>query len=444
MRSRCRGHAIAAGIAVVLLTFATACASTARREQRWALRHVAVVDVAAGEILQDRTVVITGDRITAVAPTGPADVDDRTRTIDASGTYLIPGLWDMHAHLWDHHATPALFLANGITGIRDMGSDTTASVALRDDVDAGRRAAPRVVTAGEVLDGPRDEPAPHRITVASVAEVQPALARLERARVDFVKVYHFLSRETYLEIANQTKQRGLAVAGHLPAGVTIDDAVAAGQRSVEHLYGIREQVLRGDEAAIDEAARKSMRGGLWHTPTLAHYRSVAFRDIQEGPYKNDPHSRFLTPAMRAFWDKYMPPRTRTPEQARELAAGFARFQAAVRRMHALGVRLLAGSDNGIKYVYPGFGLHDELAELVSAGLSPLEALRTATTNAAEYLGLDTELGAIRAGMLADLVLLRGNPLDDIRQTREIVAVVANGVHLDRAALDAMLEEAASH
>jgi imidazolonepropionase-like amidohydrolase len=444
MASLHRGSLLIMFVAAAAAGFLMSCSAVAPPGGgEWALTNVAVVDLQSGRVLPDQTVIVRGDRIASVAPGSLARVGRDVRRIDGRGKYLIPGLWDMHAHLWDHEATPSLFLANGITGIRDMGSETEASVALRDAVRQGRRVGPRIVTSGLTLDGVREEPAPHRLTLATVGDAAAAVQSLKSAGVDFLKVYHFLTRDVYLEVAKEAKKHGLPVAGHLPPGVTIDDAVAAGQASIEHLYGMREQISRGEDAAVDEAARKSAAAGVWHTPTLAHYRSVAFRDAPDSPYQPDRHARYLTPEMRQFWQTHMPARAVSAEQIAQRAAAFARFQKAVQRMHTLGVRLLAGSDNGVKYVYPGFGLHDELGELVAAGLSPLDALRMATTNAASYLGLEASHGAIRPGMTADLVLLDANPLEDIRGARQIRGVVANGNYLDRAALDAMLEGVAS-
>ena len=372
------------------------------------LQHVNVVDVRRGVVEADRTVRIPSRE---------------TRIVDASGQYLIPALWDMHAHLWDHDLTPALFLANGVTGVRDMGSDV---LQVRGTVPL------RIVTAGPILDGEREEEAPNHLTIKDPAAVAPAIDSLQRSGVDFLKVYHFLSRDTYFAIAREAKRRGLPFAGHLPKDVTLAEAIEAGQSSIEHFYGIREAILEDDRTAVEDAARRSAAAKVWHTPTLAHYRSAAFRDTPQSPYMPDAHAQYLTPFMRAFQEKYMPPRQVTEDQARTLAESFAKMQGAVRTMRDAGVRMLAGSDNGIRYVYPGFGLHDELQQLVEAGLTPAEALQTATSNATEYLRLKNE----------DFVLLRANPLQDIRNTRQIAAVIAKGQYLDRAALDALLESAA--
>jgi beta-lactamase class D len=374
------------------------------------LQHVNVVDVKRGTVARDQTVVVN-------AP-GP--------TVDATGLYVIPGLWDMHAHLWDHDITPSLFLANGVTGVRDMGSDAAATIALR-----ARGTGPRIVTAGPVLDGFREDDAPNRLMIRDVAGVRPALDGLPA--VDFLKVYHFLPRDVYFAIAQEAKRRGLPFAGHLPKDVTLAEAIEAGQNSIEHFYGVRESILANDEAAVEDAIRRSAAAGVWHTPTLAHYRSAAFRDTSASPFMPDAYEQYLTPAMRSFWDKYMPPRVVPDDQLGARKEAYAKMQRATKRMHDAGVRLLAGSDNGIKFVYPGFGLHDELQQLVDAGLTPAQALQTATVNASEYLRVKHE---------NDFVLLRANPLENIRHTREIAAVIANGRYLDRSALDALLETAA--
>ncbi|HEX8169074.1 MAG TPA: amidohydrolase family protein [Thermoanaerobaculia bacterium] len=408
-----RAHAL---LACLLLAAACAPAGVV-------IQHVNVVDVANARIVPDQTVVVKGGG---------------RRRVDGRGLYVMPGLWDMHAHLWEHERTPALFLANGVTGIRDMGSDLAATVALRNAISKGAKPGPRIVTAGPVLDGPRKESAQFRVTVATPADAARAVSDAESGGADFIKVYHFLSREAYLAIAREAKQRGLAFAGHVPPSITAEDAVRAGQASIEHLYTTRERLMKdANDPTLAATCALFAKSMTWQTPTLTIYRSVAFRDTPNDPFVPDVYERYLTPEMRAQWEADMPRRNLTPDQAAKLAASYANLQAGVRAMHAAGVPLLAGSDNGIKFVYAGFGLHDELEALVAAGLTPAEALRAATVNAWEYLGKTLPRGAAD-----DVVLLRANPLDDIRNARQIDGVIANGRYYDRATLDALLARAA--
>jgi imidazolonepropionase-like amidohydrolase len=413
----------------------------ARAGRPLALTHVTVVDVTSGRTARDMTLVVRDGRIAAVGRSGAVAVPAGARTVDARGKFVIPGLWDMHAHLWDHDVTVPLLVANGVTGIRDMGSDLDSTLALRGMIERGSRLGPRIVTAGPIVDGPRDDAAELHLTVATPEEARRAVDSLAGRGVDFIKVYHFLSRESYFAVADEARRRGLPFAGHLPPTVTPIEAADAGQRSVEHLYGVVEHVLgreamratpfvelvrRYDEAKADALFRRLAARGTWQTPTLAHFHSFAFRDVPDSGYANDPHAAYLTTAMRDRWERYMPARILPADVAANRAAGYRKLSEIVGAMQRAGVGILAGTDNGIKYVYPGFALHDELARLVDAGLTPLQALQAATISAATFLGLADSLGTVQPGKVADLVLLDGDPLADIGNTRRISAVVVGG------------------
>jgi imidazolonepropionase-like amidohydrolase len=421
-----------------------------------ALTHATVVDVTSGQAAHDMTLVVRDGRIAAVGQSGTVAVPTGARTVDARGKFVVPGLWDMHAHLWDHDVTVPLVVANGVTGIRDMGSDLDSTLALRESIVRGRRLGPRIVTAGPILDGPRDDAAEFHLAVATPEEARRAVDSLARRGVDFLKVYHFLGRDSYFAIADEAHRRGLPFAGHLPPTVTPIEAADAGQRSVEHLYGVVEHVLgreamrstpfvelvkRYDEAKADALFRHLAARGTWQTPTLAHFHSFAFRDVPDSGYVNDPHAAYLTAEMRRRWERYMPARTLPADVAANRAAGYRKLSEVVGAMQRSGVGILAGTDNGIKYVYPGFGLHDELARLVDAGLTPLQALQAATINAATFLAMADSVGTVQAGKVADLVLLDGDPLADIANTRRISAVVVGGRLIDAAARRRLLADA---
>lgn len=354
--------------------------------------HVTVVDVDRGTLRRDVAIVIDGDRVREIQPTSRVVIPKGAKVIDAAGRFVIPGLWDMHVHLgdsdFDRDANLPLFVANGVTGIRIMEGDP-----IFHRWRAEGALAPRMVIASPF--------------VRSVDEVRQA----KDERADFIKVHD--DGIPLREIVAAAKRVGLTVAGHVPAGITAEEASNAGMKSIEH--------LTGTTASSDFAT--FVRNDTWHTPTLIMRHNYALLDVID-----DPRIRYAKPSWRARW-------LRMAEEARHWPAGegakrretIAREDAIVGAMHKAGVRILAGTDNANPFVLPGFGLHDELELLVRAGLSPLDALRAATFWKKE----------------TDLVLLDANPLDDIRNTRAIHAVVLRGRYLDRAALDTILREVES-
>jgi imidazolonepropionase-like amidohydrolase len=418
--------------------------------------HATIIDPTGGPAAHDMTIVVDGGRIAALGTSGTVAVPGGARTVDARGKFVIPGLWDMHAHLWEDDVTVPLLVANGVTGVRDMGSDLESTLALRAEIERGARVGPRIVTAGPIVDGPREDTAAFHLTVGTPEDARRVVDSLARRGVDFIKVYHFLTRDSYFAVADAARRHGLPFAGHLPPTVTAVEAADAGQRSIEHLYGVMEHVLgrdamratpftelvrQYDDAKADGLFRHLAARGTWQTPTLAHFRSFAFRDVPDSGYANDPHASYLTADMRERWEAYMPARTLSPDVAANRAAGYRKLSEIVGAMQRAGVGVLAGTDNGIKYVYPGFGLHDELACLVAAGLTPLQALQAATINAAVFLGVADSVGSVQPGKVADFVVLDGDPLADIRNTRRISAVVIGGRLVDADARRALLSGA---
>lgn len=403
----------------VLALAVTACAGTAQQTARpLAFVGVSVVDVAAGRLVPNQTVLVSGDTIAQVG--AEVRIPPRAQRIDGRGKFLIPGLWDMHAHLQaaGEEALP-LFLANGVTGVRDMGSDDAFVLPLRDRIASGALAGPTVRTSGAMLD---DAPAewPFRQKVAGAADAAAAVERKQRA--DFIKVHARLSRDAYFAVLSEAERRGKTVAGHVPEGVTLAEASAAGQRSIEHL---------GEYKLLFECPRdctplfRTFRANdTWHTPTLAALRTFSMTpEAIEAELRAAGQLERVPPALMAFWEQSMKLTPPPPEPVRQQLAGF--FERAVPlvgRMHLAGVRLLAGCDA----LVPGYCLHDELAWLVRAGLTPMEALRTATLHPAIYFGEEDRRGTIAPGKRADLVLLGADPTTDIANTRRIELVVVGG------------------
>jgi len=389
-----------------------------------AITHVTLIDTRTGQARPDVTVVITGDRISAVTESRRPKLPPGAQILDGRGKFLIPGLWDMHAHLFatvpvdpDDPAPRDFFVprlvASGITGVRSMWDHPAAIRKLRADP-----ASPRIVACGPIVDGPQPY-VPGSIACANAQQGREAVDRLKGEGSDFVKVYSLLPREAYLGIVEQARKTGLPVAGHVPNSVTFEEASDAGQKSIEHL--MRLDAL--DPQRLPTLLAKFVKNSTWVAPTLAVHRAVAWFGDPE--FMRDPRLDSLPPLLLQFWKSG--PAAINPSQ--DPGARRLKFEAQLQlvgAMHRAGVRILAGTDTPNPYVFPGSSLHDELELLVKAGLTPLEALQAATIRPAEYLGLEDRLGSIAPGRFADLVLLEANPLSNIANTRRIAAVILNG------------------
>ena len=463
---RCRGASLLLAHLLVAAVLAAACRERdAAGGPALALTHVTLVDVAAGTLLPERTVVVQGDRLLAAGPGRTVAVPAGARVVDGRGRFLIPGLWDHHVHISAPDRVLPLFLAHGVTGVRDMGNAPLV-FRWREEVERGRRLGPRIVACGPIVDGPQPSAAAYTFVVAGPEDGRRVVRRLARLGADCVKVYDEVPRAAYHAVAEEARRRGLPLVGHVPNAVTLAEAAAAGQATNEHLGGLLEAgsreagalrhallhappparwedipdriAARGERAlATWDAAtagrlfRALASGGMAQVPTLVAKRVQSRIDeIAEAP---DPRLRWVSQYDRSWWRparNYLF-RYRTPAYLAYRHRAYARELALVGELHRAGVGILAGTDLGTPWIYPGASLHDELELLVEAGLSPRAALAAATTPPA---GIETTAG--------DWVLLAADPLADIRNVRKIEGVAVRGRWLDRAALDRLLAAAA--
>lgn len=475
-----------------LLLFAGAPAQS----RRVAIRGVTVVDVRDGSLHREHTVLVAGNRIAAVGPIHGVAVPNDAEIVEASGGYLIPGLWDMHVHSVANMAPDRavasvaaqdwhfpLFLAHGVTGVRNM-NDGTGDLTLKLTKSVRRRLAdrdllgpPRFLSAGPSVDG--DPPlGSNSVVVRTAAEARAAVEQLASNGADLVKVYENLSREAYFAIMDEARRKRIPVDGHVPFRVTPEEAANAGQRTVEH-----PEALAAGCSTAAEAERKRFAG------VLASYSSLSegdkflalFRHFRVLYDSRDPAA--CAPAIDAYRRngvavtvdlvgyhhvvhakqvlanvarmRLVPQEIRRNWESGLSSEGFRAFQSIlrpilplelknVRLFHEAGALLLAGTDVGVPLQVPGISLHVELERLVEAGIPPLQALQTATLNPARVLKVAESLGTIEAGKLADLVLLDANPLQDIRNTQKIRAVVADGRLYRRADLDQLLAGGLKH
>lgn len=431
-----------------------------------AITHVTVIDTAGGPARPDMTVVVESGRISRVAPAAAAKIPEGARTIDGTGRFLIPGLWDMHIHAFfgdwvpgGREVTLPLFIANGVTGVRDMGSDLEPILAARRDVDAGRLLGPRIVVSGPMLDGPKTQ-FPAALAIVTPEDGRRAVRDLKNRGVDFIKIQSYVPRDAWFAIADECRRQNVVFAGHVPDAVRASEASTAGQKSFEHLIGVFEsstpvedRLMKGPKGpakfldAFDPAKEAALTGLLasnrtWQCPTLYWERGQWLVDVVD--VKSDPDAKYAPASWREkTWPRFsagiLKDLATDPLPVREK---FVRHELEiVARLHRAGVPFLAGTDTpaGVNVV-PGVSLHRELQRFVDAGFTPLEALQTATILPARYLERQKDYGTVETGRIADLILLDADPTADIANTRKIAAVVVGGRAYSRAELDRILAD----
>jgi len=461
-------------IRLILLLLVCLFVARAVDAQTMRIVNATVVDVATGELRRGSTIVVQGNRITSV---GSTTTDSGGQVVDATGVYVIPGLWDMHTHAFFGDSSPdgrdlilPLFIANGVTSIRDMGSSLDEILRARADVAAHTLLGPRMIVSGPMLDGPKVS------FPASIAITTPAVGRetvdsLKRRGVDFIKIQSGVPRDAYFAIADEAKKVGVRFEGHVPDAIRASEAITAGQRTFEHLIGIFEASSPDEDKYITDKydggtkrpgvflktydpvreariIQQIAAAGVWQCPTLFWERGQWLVDVVDAA--NDPDLAYAAKSWVARW-----PASRASilkglaSDPRPVRSEFVEHELAIiRKLHTAHVPFLAGTDTpaGVD-VIPGISLHLELERFVAAGFTPLEALRTATLNPAVFYGKTGDYGSVQAGRVADLVMLSANPLSDIKKTRAIVGVVVDGRYLSSTDLDrlrARLKETAAN
>ena len=422
------------------------------------IRDVTVIDATGAPARPNMSVLVTGQKITAIGIASSIAVPKGVAVLNGRGKFLIPGLWDMHVHLWEKQPLFPLYIANGITGIRDMGSDFTQTTQWRKQIAAGKVTGPKIITSGPAVMGPNLSSG--KLTVLRVntpPEGENAANQLDNQDVDFINVLSNVPHDAYISLAHRARILRLPFAGHIPDSVTMEEAIDARQRSMEHLFGLllacssEESELRRhrDEATAEKLyetydARKAQtlfqrlaRFEVWQVPTLTLRQRMDLIGIDR--LTNDQRLKYIPASIRMTWDDPRDDLNKASPKALEAGRrDFSKCLELVAAMHRAGVPMLAGTDTGDPYVLPGFALHDELALLVRAGMTPLEAIQSATLNPARFLGLEATHGTIQKGKIADLILLNANPLIDIQNTQKIDAVILKGRLLTRHDLSNLL------
>jgi imidazolonepropionase-like amidohydrolase len=394
------------------------------------IRDVTIVDPAGDRVTPHVSVLIT--RAGRIADVGAKLKPGReTRVVDGTGRFLIPGLWDMHVHLWSpKNNQPQLYLAFGVTGVRDMGSSFERTDLLRRSIESGSVHGPHIVTSGPGVDGKAsDEPRLPILVVSNDAEARHAADEIKQMGADFVKVFTRIEADPYRVLLARARELHLPVVGHLPTKVRIEDAITLGQASIEHFFGMERLPEQRMRAAFASAAKQGTR----FTPTLSMHKRSLLQDLDE--MTGDPRISLVPEELRKDWGDPKKDFAKAPAELKAKAPGAFRHDLELTRwLKESGVTILAGTDTGDPFTIPGGSLHDELALLVAAGLTPMEALRSATSEPARFLGLSQNYGAVRQGLSADLVLLDGDPSVDIANVRKISGVWWRGQYFDEAAI----------
>lgn len=438
------------------------------------IEHASIIDLETGSILENQSILIENGKISKVFETGYISYDTNNK-FDASGLFVIPGLWDMHIHLRggealieENRALLPLYITHGVTTVRDAGGDLTPQVLKwRKEAQNNELVGPYIFTSGPKIDGVNST-WEGSLELTSVEDVSSALDSLVALGADYVKIYDSrLSEELYLEILKQAESRGLKTTGHMPMSVMFEDAIDAGLDGVDHLYyvmkgasskeeEITEQVRNGelgfwgavrellnsyDEEKAALLFQKMAENNVAVVPTL--YIDDILSYLHEVDHSDDEMLQFIGEGIQETYARRLNSALRRNDAANAFEAKMnEHFKAMVPPMHEAGIMILPGSDNGAynSFVYAGHSLHKELEVIVSTGISEIETLRMATQNGPKFFGVMNQYGSIEAMKEADLLFLNENPLEQIKHTQSIEWVMLNGEIFTRTELDQVLQE----
>jgi imidazolonepropionase-like amidohydrolase len=444
-----------------------------------AIKNVNIVDVEKGVVKRNQTIVIEDGRIKAIG-TNTAIPKDAVQ-INGKGKYLMPGLWDMHFHMWDiiedgweinEKVSLPLFLANGVTGVRYMYGNS-GLLDLRNRINAGNTQGPRLIISSPILKG-----TPSKVTamyhIRDTTHARSSIDSFARMGYDLIKVYTcWPDRAVFFAVAEACRRNHLPFAGHVPATVTAGEAIEAGMSSLEHLHGIREAYASNEAELVrfnadvcinkrslfnaldsitssmvnffdqrqgDKLARLIKAKNAFATPTQFFQNYLEKADKMDSVAKADNlYNRYTPTALKEVFIKSLIP----PSQVATIVTAQKKENAYARKvilhLYQQGVPLLIGTDGPNIALVPGFSVHQEMETLVKIGVSTRAVLQAATINPARNLGLDKRLGSVSTGKEADLLLLDSNPLLNIKNTRKINAVIVRGKLLSRKELDDILQ-----
>lgn len=422
-----------------------------------AIRNVTVIPATSATPITGATVVITGDRISALGPASSTVIPKQARIVDGTGKFLMPGLIEMHAHTSKARASSlSLFVANGVTTLRDMGGDHEELLRWRREIRAGSRVGPRMFIAGPYLEAAsrvermrKDPPSERiepferlRIPIGSPDDARRVIGELAKKEVDFIKIRTVQDNDTYLALNEAAHAHKLRLTGHVPTGLDPEFVLKAGQDDIEHGFYPPLTIASHDERLA--LWRKFAARGTVVVPTMVVIKDSVLAPVDhltammdDAAGKIEPRRPYVSLYCLKDWREQLGETTPERQKAyQEIAANTVRD---FREMHEAGVELLAGSDVAVINIFPGSSLHRELELFVGElKMTPAEAIERATRRSAKWLGIEGDTGTVEQGKIADLMLLDANPLDDIRNTRRIAAVFLRGAFYDRGGIDGLL------
>lgn len=448
-------------------------------ETTFLIQNVNIINVKNGQMLSERSILVSDGKIKAILLTKELDTIEFSEIIDAQGSFVIPGLWDMHAHLRANKLPPdiitdwmmPLFMANGVMGVREMTSSCETNdqgpVCLEQmrewqkEIERGTLDGPRFLSLSSFqLNSPQEHDYKKR-------EIKQLVETFDEQNIDLLKIYTGLSPKAFNRVMHEAKKHDIPAGGHIPLRMTISEASTKGLRSVEHardflfdcfpgsksfrktaksqdppIDTMHDMVDQFDERKCQKIFQVMIKNKTWYVPTHLTRKMEAFADNIE--FRNDTRNQYIPKFLLESWKKDAN-RVVAIDSTKDGRDAFMKFYTKgleiTGQAHDAGIRIVVGTDGGDSFVYPGFGVHDELKELVKAGLAPLEALQAATLHSAEFLNLQDSFGSVEVGKKADFLLLKNNPLFNIENTQDIKAVVYRGEYLNRDKLNSFLDKA---
>ncbi len=446
--------------------------------ESFVVRNVNVVEVVNGKVINNQDVFIENGRISKITRTN--DKKTNLKTIDGSSKFLTPGLWDFHVHALalpnEEKFSLPVYVANGITGIRDLGSfkSLAEQKIIAESAEKNEIISPRIILTGAIIDGPPGAWEGIRIAKTREDGIREANKLLDEGW-QYLKTYSLLPLDAYLGVAEVAKKRNVPLIGHIPDGIKIMDAVNAGHKAVEHIDKVllgcssKEDEVIADRAKIIESgdlqqlfvsfrkhkdqmlnsidwkkcgqlAEAMAKNKMFVSPTMVVIDFYLGKD----PPPNDPRFRYVPEAIKKQWSEADRRRLGRTQDDYDFAAKTKELDLKLLKiLKEKGVRILASSDAAWinPYIFHGFSILDEIERYVNeAKFTPAEALQTATINPAKFLGKQNEFGRIEKGFVADLVLLDANPLEDIKNIRGVNTVILRGKILDRDSLNKLLRD----
>jgi imidazolonepropionase-like amidohydrolase len=427
-------------------------------EKRIVISNVSIVDVKNGAIIPRQTVILNGDRIERIGAQGDISVPRGARVIDGRGLHLMPGLVDAHVHYLDAPVFGRVMIASGVLLVRDMGMPNEYILPLRDELNQGKTLGPEMVATGTMLDGVPPIIPQIALGISTPEEGRAAVRQQAEAGVNMIKVYSKLDQDVFLAILDEADQAGLKVVGHIPDSIYIEEAATAGLKSSEHWFGFEKIIakllgepvefkyqgmgaeigylLRLDEVnpAVLQAVYERLRAsGLTVTPTVVTFKN--WPNVNTFDAGDIPGGEYISQDLLATWKSQWAGQSEIPDPI------WQNWMEMVNGLNQAGVPLMVGTDLSVPGIVPGYSVHEEMLIWQEAGIPAAEILRSATIVPVQFMGLDDRLGSIAEGKSASMVLVRGDPLQDIRNARQIEGVFLRGKYFSRQELDRLLDEA---